>query len=556
MTRKRRVVKEETTSVAVVPNKDTSLVGHLEYLTVRSVTKEAFPNYQTKQIDETILSVTDRAIEPPIPPERLLTLYEENAVHAACIDAKAADAVGQGWRLIPEGETTVTTEPQSEQEVDLKQRLEAVTPDLTFSELLLQAAREQQIFGMSAWEIIREAVAVKAPEPEVGDKTVEPQGVTEGGVFKQDPSPLADIVAIYPIPGHTIRATRSRDLYVQTRSGRLRWFKRFGCEAEYLVSDGSVAPPGTPPEMLASEILIFRTYNARSPYYGIPDWVSAIPALAELTAIREFNISWFSSGGTADRIVSITAASNDTAKEAASNIEAKLRANAGRGHVTIVVSGTEDLKVDVKSMASGTGRGEGNRERQFRGGREDLVKEVLMSHRTPPYRVGWADLGGLGGNAAKEMLRAYRLGGIEPIQTIMEDRLNQTLFGPQGFDLKGLRWELTNLDWDVMELNMDKATKGVTAGILTPSQGAVLLGLPPADPSDECMHEHYIGQNMIPLERLYEGSEQEGVPNGAVVPGRGAASAEGGTSPPPAKRETEPEEGTGEAQTEERAPRH
>jgi hypothetical protein len=118
-----------------------------------------------------------------------------------------------------------------------------------------------------------------------------------------------------------------------------------------------------------------------------------------------------------------------------------------------------------------------------------------MAHRTPPYRVGWADIGALGGNAAKEMLRTYRLGGVGPIQIVIEDRLNQTLFGPKGFDLKGARWELIDLDWDAMEMNIEKATKGVQNGFLTPNQARTMTAQPTDDKPE--LDEYYI--NGIPL---------------------------------------------------------
>ena len=41
------------------------------------------------------------ALEPPLPPERLLNLTEENSLHSACLMAKATDACGRGWSFEP-----------------------------------------------------------------------------------------------------------------------------------------------------------------------------------------------------------------------------------------------------------------------------------------------------------------------------------------------------------------------------------------------------------------------------------------------------------------------
>lgn len=374
------------------------------------------------------------AIEPPLPPEQLLALAEESPIHAACLAAKAADAVGRGWRMVGE-----EAEPKDE----VERWLQEITPDWTFAELLDSAAWELEAIGWAAWEVVRQ----------------------EGR-----------IAALYPMPAHTVRATRNANVLVQIRGTERRDFVLFGSEP-----DGDL-----------SEVILFRRYAPRSSFYGTPRWIAAIPAIAELTAIREYNVSWFASGGTADRIIQVRAPSLVEAQRTAEEVQTALREASGRGHVSLVTAATRDAGLEVLFLAPQAG----GREGQFLRRREDLVKEVLMAHGVPPYRIGWAEIGSLAGNAAREMLRAYRVGVIEPIQTTLESRLNQTLFGPRGLDLRG-RWVLEDLSWEETELNLQVATAGVERGLLTPNEARQRLGLDVAD--DEALDQFYLSGGLQPV---------------------------------------------------------
>jgi len=387
------------------------------------------------------------AIEPPLPPERLLLLAEENAIHAACLKAKADDAVGRGWRIV------APADGEGDSTEDVVNKLERITPDWTFAELLQAAAWELEAIGWAAWEVVR-----------------------QGG----------EIAAIYMMPAHTLRATKDPTRFVQIRGAAKHEFVAFGVEHGDDIS----------------EIILFRTYTPRSSFYGLPRWISAIPAIAELTAIREFNVSFFASGGTADRLITVTGSRNTAElQKIAEEIRAALRDASGRGHVSIIVP-SSDAQINVQFLSPQVGRREG----QFLRRREDLVKEVLMAHGVPPYRIGWAELGSLGGSAAREMLRAYRVGVVEPIQTILEARLNQTLFGPQGLNIRG-QWKLEDLDWEETELNLKLATEGVQNGVLTPNEARQLLGRDAGD--DDALDAYYMTQALQPLGG--QGNVQEAV---------------------------------------------
>lgn len=403
------------------------------------------------------------ALEPPLPPERLLNLTEENTLHSGCLMAKAYDACGRGWDFEPvEGQKGDKALMESEMPDKFRKGMELMTPDLTFGELLYQAAWEQQAIGWAVWEVVRMAEAWA-------------------------PRAYAPIGAIYPIPSFTMRATIDPRRWVQIRAGRIRFFKKFGAKCEvdaetgqvYNWQDSKQMAAITDPERLASEVIIFKEYSPRSLWYGIPKWISAVPTIAELTAIREFNVSWFASGGQTDYIIHFKGESLEVAEAMKDGVLEQMRENQGRGHTNLIVAGSAETEMNVEKL------GELLREGHFRFRRSDLAKEVLIAHNVPPYRIGWAETGagsGLAGNPATEMLGAYKYGAIEPIQTIIEDRLRATLFDPDmGINTGMFRLRLKDLELDDMTQELERVTKLVDSAIMTPNQAREELGLDPVE---------------------------------------------------------------------------
>lgn len=429
------------------------------------------------------------ALEPPLPPDRLLNLTEENAIHAACLAALATDACGRGWEFAPrEGKKGDKDLIQSEMPEKLKAAMEDLTPDLTFGEMLVQAAWEMRAIGWGVWEVVR---------------------VNNDGT----PGKHGEIGAIYPIPSHTIRATLDPRKWVQIRAGRVRYFKAFGAECTINNETGEVfewkgrdrrRADETDEASVASEIIIFKSYTPRSLWYGLPPWISAIATIAELSAIREFNISWFASGGQVDYHIHFKGETIEAALKMKEQTEDQIRENAGRGHTKLFTAGDKDTEVKVAQL------GELLREGHFRFRRGDLVKEVLIAHSVPPYRIGWAETGSLGGNAADEMLGAYRLGAVEPIQAVIEDRLRMTLFDPK----KGIKTDEFRLKLHVLELEdvkaaLEMARAGVDTGFMTPNQAREQMDLDP-DKDNSALDKYY-----------YKGTElgQPAQPPGGGWPG-------------------------------------
>jgi len=380
-------------------------------------------------------------LQPPYDPLRLLVLAETNEIHSAALDAAATDAVGRGWKFVAKHD-----EADPEERDAVMSLLNELSPQYTFAELLYQAAWELRAVGWSAWEVVRD----------------------EAG----------RIGAIYPMPAHTLRLSRDPDVFVQHRGGQFRYFKRFGVEAALDPLTGRWAETGQD----ASEVIYFSRYSSRT-RYGVPHWISCLPAIAEYNAIRDYSIAFFESSGTIGRMLVVQTQTPDAARRYVDEITRELQNAVTRYHSTLVLGLPPQVQTKVEQLSPDV------REGSFLRRREELVKAILMAHNVPPYRIGWAALGSLGGSAAREMLRAYRLGVVEPLQTILESRLAKTLFGPRGLNLRDWEWRLEDLDWEETELSLQVATQAVDSGLLSPNEGRVKLGLEPVE--DPAMDAYY-----------------------------------------------------------------
>lgn len=417
----------------------------------------------------------EKTVPPPIPPEQLWSVFETNAFHASCINAKVADAVGRGWQIEPKDKKTDDVADELDAvTVTLEDLLEDVCPKLTFRQLCEQAARELDAIGWGGWEVLRD----------------------------QDGVVTSDITGILPVPSYSIRAVKdSDDVFCIRRGDKKVFFKRFGFEPHVNCENGDIEGTGkgdVPEDKRANELILFKHYTPRTPWYGIPPWVSAMPAVAEFGAIREFNVSFFESGGQADRHFHVAAKNESDAEELAQEIKKQVEESRGEAHTTVITHGDESTNVTVTALApKAAGTSGSARESNFRGGKEDLKEEIRVAHQVPPGRLGIAEGGALAGNANDSMDDDYRIGVVEPLQEIMEAEIRRTLFGDYGFADKvtGWKWSFEDRTQDDTEDEHDRAMQGRDKGVLSPNDAREKVGEERVD--DPAMDRYYIAGNPI-----------------------------------------------------------
>lgn len=377
------------------------------------------------------------AIEPLLHPESMIDLLRANEVHASCIGAKTADAAGQGFRFDPLEDVE---DPDPAEVAGLARRLNLICPEMPFVDMLMQAVSERETVGWSAWEVIRDE--------------------------------SQRIAALYPMRAHTLRRTKEPEIFVQVREGRTRYFKAFGYDRVVSRSSGTVMAAGVslPPDEQAVELIWFSSYAPESDWYGIPGWVANLASLAELGSIRDYNIEFFDSAGVIAKIIALKTKGN--AQKVVAELEATIKANRGKNHKSVIVELPEDGTLQVEDLGADV------QDAKFQERRTNLNESVLIAHQVPPYRIGWAKTGSLGGSSSGDMMAAYNRGVVEPIQRHIEHRIGQTLFGPKGYPLHNYEFKLRNL-YSEDETEINEATKGVAGAVMTPNEARQHIGLEP-----------------------------------------------------------------------------
>lgn len=416
------------------------------------------------------------------PPFNLSLLYDwlyVSSVHGACVSQKVIDIVEIGHRLVgnpalPDG---VTPDPAQ------KTRLEIFVGDPndqeeTFLEIMSKTVTDFEAVGNGYLE------AVRGPETAV--------------------QPLA----VYHMASPTVRVRRDRDRklgYVQIRGGRRRYFKAYGDERVIDNQTGEILAAGAqiPIERQASEVIHFKMYTHLSEFYGAPTWLSSLSAMLGDMKARDYNIEFFDNKAVpAYAVVAQGGRLTDESKEMLRQFFAhELK---GKHHRTVVLDAVpgkdgaqvsvtfEKLAVDIKDAS-------------FRLFRQDNAEEILIAHKMPPYRVGWARTGSLGGATAVEMTQIYKESVIEPRQNRFEARLDK-LFADV---LQVTDWLFRFNDIDARD-EVQEATLAkeyMTLGVYSVNTVLEKLGLPTVDGGE--VKFIWLPGNPIPVSRLPELAARE-----------------------------------------------
>ncbi len=212
---------------------------------------EARPG-QSKQLPQSAWHedyVNGQAVEPPYDLEALAELYETNATHKACVDAKVVNCVGLGYRFVPATDREQQAAPGNR--ALLEHLLATCNPEMTFTEVMRAIWTDVECLGNSYMEVTRNS--------------------------------LGNIDGFYHVPATTIRIKPDDEGFVQLRGTQKRHFRSLGAEAlADPVSDES-----------QNELIHFKKYTPQSGIYGIPDIVAALAAAAGDRAAREYNIDFF-----------------------------------------------------------------------------------------------------------------------------------------------------------------------------------------------------------------------------------------------------------------------
>ncbi|MDI6840443.1 MAG: phage portal protein [bacterium] len=378
-------------------------------------------------------------VQPLYNPEALARILELNTYHYRACKTKARDVAGLGWQIIP-----LVDKPNESMQTMLEDFFSDLSEPVskTFDKVMF----DYEAIGYGAAELTRVD-------------------------YKHDGEP-ADLVHI---PAHTLRVHRDGNRFVQVRGSKTRWFKRIGFEHDVDFETGHIKELGSlAPERRATEIFWVVNYTPRSDYYGLPDVIPALGAIHGDAARRDYNIAFFDNWGVPAYAVFITGnfdpgeLDEDGKSEFEKSIEEHFNELSKSPHSTLIMSiptidGRGEVEIEFKPLSVDV------KEASFRLYRKDNRDEVLAAHGVPPYRMGIAETGSLGGNTAQESTEIYKRSVVEPRQEMLEGLINKHILY-DGFEAFDFEFKFAEIDTSDEKHDMEIAIKLFDKAAMTPNQ--------------------------------------------------------------------------------------
>lgn len=330
-------------------------------------------------------------VTPPFAPATFLDLYESNGYFMRSVDQVAQDVGGLGYMLTPkEGVDLKTDKKAQELKVKMDRLLLKPNDEDSLVQILKRMITDWGSIGWWSLEVVR--------------------------------NNIDQVAEMYYVPGHTVLVHESGNKYCQVRwakgQKKHRWFKRFGYEKDVHKDSGEEKEKnGIAEDDRANEMIFYRNFYSRSDYYGTPNILGSVGAVITLIGIRDYNLSFFENYGVPSALVVLTGdweeGSDKTIKEFI-DTEIKGSENA---HKTLVLQIPEEAgKLEWIPLES--------KKKQEEGSFKIYVKmqrdEVLVAYSMPPYKLGIAEEGALGGSSAKESNINYIYSMVYPLQYDLE----------------------------------------------------------------------------------------------------------------------------------------
>lgn len=321
-------------------------------------------------------------IEHPFETWGLMRLQDNCNVFDACVRQVASDVIGQGYELLSKKQTD---QNENGKKV-LTGFLERVNDDNEgINDILEKAIIDLMTVGWYGIEVSRD------------NKMID---------------------GLWHIPAHTIFANRDGQRYCQVRDDVKTWFVKFNSDLKINKDTGKKSGKGD-----ANEIIFGGRYYAQSSSYGAPPILPAVGEVKSLIGIRDYNLSFFENYGIPAALVTLEGEwDEDACKQLSDFINAEIKGTEN-AHKTAVIETPEGGKLTWNPLV--IEKKEGSFHIYYKSQRD----AVLTSYRMPPYRVGIAEQGSLGGSTAKESTRIYNDSVVKPLELKFSKIMSEVIKG-------------------------------------------------------------------------------------------------------------------------------
>lgn len=393
-------------------------------------------------------------VEPPYNIEALAQLYDDHAIHRACIDARVMNTVGLGntW----------------EQTLPAKRKTEKVSnkekPKLAWRNQLL---REAEDLAMLMDELNQEDTF-----QEVLIKAWTDALATGNGYIEIGRNNAGKIGYVGHIPAKYIRVRRQRDGFAQyATEKRAIFFRNFG-------DTTTPNPFGNDPT--PNEILHLKMYSPTSNYYGVPPAVSAAPAILGDKYAKDFNLDYFENKAIPRYAIIIKGVklSEKSKSELVNYFRNEVK---GKNHGTLliplpVLAGSgKDTEIKFEKLEAEITDG------SFDKYRKSNRDEIISAYRVPPTKVSIYDNANLA--ISRDADKTFKTQVVGPDQVLLEKRINRIV---AEFS-ENLRFKFKQLDLVDDDIKSRIHDRYLRTKVISPNEVREEIEKPPVDGGDEML---------------------------------------------------------------------
>jgi len=381
-------------------------------------------------------------VQPPYNLEILASLFEENSIHNASIQARTMNTVALGYHWEDTSKTKKRVERATTKEGESLGRLR--------EELQREEDKLEEIFDNFNVdeEFLETLVKVWIDYLTIGNGFLE-IGRNRNGT----------IGYVGHIPATFVRLRRARDGFVQRAGARFIFFRNF----QDLDTPDPIGSDSSP-----NELIHFRQYTPTNTYYGVPSSVSALSAIVGDKFAKEYNIDYFENKSIPRYAIILKGAnlSQKSKQEVINYFRNEIKGN-NHGTLFIPLPATLGRDVDIKfeKLENTT------QEASFDKYRKSNRDEISIANRVPAPKIGIYDNANLA--VSRDADKTFKNQVVGPDQKIIEKKINRLV--KEFTDKKVFKFsEIDVIDEDLRSRIWDRYLR---TEVLTPNEVRSKLGL-------------------------------------------------------------------------------
>jgi len=246
-----------------------------------ATTQRADTSRQLSSADEfSALTTTDTPLSTPYPLSELVAIFDKSNILRQCVAAMVTNVAMYGWGI----EAASADTPVAAAEVqELQSFIDHANSEESLTTVHAKIVTDFETIGFAFVEVVRDArqrVAILRHAP-----------ATTVRLLPKHP----EAVAVSYDVARGRRVSRVREIrrfrrYLQIMGGERVYFKEFGDPRPLHYQTGEFVP-GLAPEWQATELIHFR--QTGDDPYGVPRWVSQLPAILGSREAEEVNLRYF-----------------------------------------------------------------------------------------------------------------------------------------------------------------------------------------------------------------------------------------------------------------------